>query len=149
MTDVHDAATRSRNMSAIRGKDTKPELIIRKALHARGYRYRLHVKRLPGKPDLVFRKYHAVIFVHGCFWHRHDCDSFKWPKTRTAFWKKKINGNKALDKRHYEQLKEQGWRVLVIWECAVRGKNRLPVGKITEKIAAWLESRGKYAEFRG
>ena len=97
MPDVHDEATRSRNMAAIRGADTKPELIIRKGLHRLGLRYRLNVKGLPGKPDLVLARYKAILFVHGCFWHGHDCALFKLPGTRTAFWRNKIHGNAERD----------------------------------------------------
>ena len=93
MADVVDRKTRSRMMSGIRGKNTRPELLIRKGLHARGFRFRLHDKRLPGKPDLVLPKYSAVIFVHGCFWHGHDCHLFKWPQSRREFWRKKITRN--------------------------------------------------------
>ena len=139
MTDVHDAATRSRNMAAIRGKDTKPELLIRKALFARGYRYRLHDKRLPGKPDLVFPKYRAVIFVHGCFWHGHGCHLFKWPKTRRDFWRRKISHNRTKDAQVYDHLHAEGWFILTVWECALKGKGRHPVKVVLDRIVHWLE----------
>ena len=149
MTDVVDPATRSRMMSGIRGKNTKPELLIRKALHGRGYRYRLHDKRLPGKPDLVFPKYHAVIFIQGCFWHMHDCHLFKWPSTRKQFWEEKISGNKARDERNITSLIDDGWRVLEIWECATKGMGRLTTEKIIERTAKWLEGRRRRAEISG
>ena len=117
MADIVDKATRSRMMSGIRGKNTKPELLVRKALHAQGFRFRLHDKNLPGKPDIVLKKHRTVIFVHGCFWHGHDCKHFKWPKTRPEFWREKIEGNKTRDLKHQQELKELGWNVKVIWEC--------------------------------
>ncbi|CAG0903564.1 unnamed protein product [Cyprideis torosa] len=120
--DVHDKATRSKNMAAIRGKDTKPELVIRKGLHKAGFRYRLHDKKLPGKPDLVFPRYQAVLFINGCFWHLHDCHLFKWPKTRSEFWSDKIKKNVARDQVNIAQLKASGWRVGIIWECSLKGK---------------------------
>lgn len=122
MADIVDKETRSRMMSGIRGKNTKPEMIVRRALHKAGYRYRLHVKELPGKPDIVLPKYKTVIFVHGCFWHHHNCKNFKWPKTREDFWRKKIEGNVERDQKAYAQLEAQGWKVIVIWECETREK---------------------------
>lgn len=108
-------------MSRIRGKDTKPEMLVRQHLHARGLRYRLHTKELPGKPDLVFSGMRTVIFVHGCFWHRHEgCRYFVVPKTRTDFWLNKIGRNVSNDERQQEELRNQGWRVLVVWECELR-----------------------------
>lgn len=107
-------------MSGIRGKDTKPEMIVRRGLHAMGFRYRLHDKSLPGKPDLVLPKYNAVIFVHGCFWHKHDCNYFKWPKTRPEFWREKILGNVERDLYAIRCLNEKGWRTAVVWECVFK-----------------------------
>lgn len=124
-------------MSGIRGKDTKPEMIIRRGLHAMGFRYRLHDKSLPGKPDLVLPKYKAVIFVHGCFWHKHDCKYFKWPKTRPEFWREKILGNVERDRLAISSLKQNGWRVLVIWECKLRSDpERLQ--HLVENTAEWI-----------
>lgn len=121
MADVHDKKTRSYNMSRIRGKNTKPELLVRRFLHARGYRYRLHVKDLPGKPDIVLPKYKTVIFVHGCFWHGHEnCRYFVVPKTRTDWWLAKINGNTANDEKAEKALKDLGWRVITLWECSLK-----------------------------
>lgn len=121
MADVHESKTRSYNMSQISGKDTKPEMFVRKFLHAKGFRYRLHVKDLPGKPDLVMPKYNRVIFVHGCFWHAHEgCEYFKIPKTRTEWWKEKLLTNRSRDKKHTQQLKDMGWKVIVIWECELK-----------------------------
>jgi DNA mismatch endonuclease, patch repair protein len=138
--DVVDRATRSRMMSGIRGTNTRPELFIRSQLHRRGYRYVLHDKRLPGKPDLVFPSRRAVIFVHGCFWHCHDCHLFKWPSSRMAFWKNKITRNKTNDLKHADALLSQGWRVLTIWECALKGRTRRPPEVIIEAAERWLQS---------
>jgi DNA mismatch endonuclease, patch repair protein len=121
MADVHSKETRSYNMSRIRGKDTKPELLVRKFLFARGIRYRLHDKKLPGKPDMVFPKYKTVLFIHGCFWHGHEgCRYYVTPKTNTEWWLAKINGNMIKDKNSIMQLEHQGWKVLVIWECSLK-----------------------------
>src|SRR3546814_19673560 len=111
-------------MAAIKGSHTKPELLIRKALHAAGLRYRLHVKDLPGKPDLVFPRHRAVVFVNGCFWHRHDCHLFKWPATRQDFWREKIGRNVANDEHAIGILTDAGWRVATVWECALKGRTR-------------------------
>lgn len=130
MTDVLTPEQRRLNMSRVRGKDTKPEMLLRKGLHARGLRYRLHPKDVPGKPDLVFPRYRAVILVHGCFWHGHNCPLFKWPATRPEFWRKKIEGNRARDARTLEELQAAGWRTLVVWECALRGPGRRQVSEV-------------------
>lgn len=120
MVDVHTPEARSRNMRAIRNKDTKPELLIRKALHARGYRYRLGGSGLPGHPDIVLPKYKTVIFINGCFWHGHDCKYFKLPATRTEFWADKIKSNQERDQRSVSRLLELGWTVLTVWECSLK-----------------------------
>ena len=122
MPDIVDPETRSRMMSNIRGKDTKPELLIRHALHAKGLRYRLHVKDIPGRPDMVFPRFRAVVFVHGCFWHGHDCSLFHLPGTRTKYWKEKIEKNRKRDNEVAAMLLDSGWRYLVVWECAIRGR---------------------------
>ncbi len=139
MADVHNKAIRSKNMAAISGRDTGPEMLIRKALHSRGYRYRLHDKRLAGKPDMVLPKYKAVIFIHGCFWHGHSCHLFKWPATRESFWRKKIEGNRERDASVIAQLEQNGWRVLTIWECGLKGKYRLDQDELTETISEWIK----------
>ena len=138
MIDVVDKKTRSRMMSGIKGKDTKPELLVRKILFKNGYRYKLHDKCLPGKPDLVLPKYNAVIFIHGCFWHGHDCHLFKWPSTRPDFWKNKINRNVEVDKMNCKKLKQEGWYILTIWECALKGKGKLQDDDLMESIVSWL-----------
>lgn len=140
LADVHDQATRSRNMAAIRGAGTKPELLIRKALHARGIRYRLHARDLPGRPDLVFAKHRAVLFVNGCFWHGHQCALFVWPKTREDFWREKIGRNVARDAANLSALSAAGWRTATIRECALKGKHRLPPEVVIDRIVAWLFS---------
>lgn len=138
LPDVVDAATRSRMMAGIRGKDTRPEMILRRGLHARGFRFRLHDRRLPGSPDLVFPGRRAVIFVHGCFWHGHDCHLFRLPATRQEFWRAKIEGNAARDAATEDALVGAGWRVLTIWECALKGRERLPVEAMLDRVSAWL-----------
>lgn len=125
-------------MAGIRGKDTRPEMILRRGLHARGYRFRLHVRRLPGSPDLVFPGRRAVIFVHGCFWHGHGCHLFRLPATRQEFWRAKIEGNVARDAAAEGALEADGWRVLTIWECALKGRERLPVEEVLDRAAKWL-----------
>lgn len=136
MVDVVDSETRSRMMSGIKGKNTRPEVLVRKILHAEGFRFRIHVGTLPGKPDIVLPKYKVAIFVHGCFWHGHSCRYFKVPKTRTEFWLDKINKNTERDRAHMLELRNQGWRVLIIWECAVRGARR---SDADQKIATMVK----------
>lgn len=148
MTDVVDSRTRSRMMSGIRGKNTKPELQIRSQLHKLGFRYRLHDKKLPGRPDIVLKKYNAVIFVHGCFWHRHECHLFKWPQTRRTFWREKINHNHENDIKALRNLRASGWRVCIIWECAIKGSDRNIPG-IFKVIKKWLESNRTKLEISG
>ena len=119
MTDVFDRQTRSRVMSAIRGRDTKPELVVRRFLHARGFRYRLHVRGLPGRPDIVLPRHRTVVFIHGCFWHRHrNCRFAVLPKSNRQFWLAKLSGNVRRDARNSLELRRAGWRVLTIWECS-------------------------------
>jgi DNA mismatch endonuclease (patch repair protein) len=127
MADVVDPATRSRMMAGIKGKNTKPELFVRKYLHGRGLRYRLHVQELPGKPDLVFPKYKAVVFVHGCFWHQHiGCKYASKPQTRMEFWNHKLSENVKRDSYQIAALEGLGWRVFVVWECELQeGSSRL------------------------
>lgn len=138
MTDVVDAATRSRMMSGIKGKNTSPELLVRKGLHARGFRFRIHADHLPGKPDLVLPKYRSVIFVHGCFWHGHDCRYFKVPQTRPEFWLEKIGRNRLRDQKQIADLIARGWRVLIVWECAVRLMKKQKNLQLIDQIGCWL-----------
>lgn len=149
MPDVVDSATRSRMMSGIRGKDTKPEMVVRRGLHALGFRYRLHDRRLPGKPDLVLRSRRAVIFVHGCFWHGHDCHLFRLPGTRQEFWKSKIEGNRQRDRQAEADLRSEGWRVALIWECAIRGRGRIALDRLLDDLAAWLRGNSPILNIRG
>jgi len=125
-------------MSGIRGKNTKPELLIRKGLHARGFRYRLHSGKVTGKPDLVLPRFNAVIFVHGCFWHSHDCHLFRMPSTRTEFWQTKLERNRQRDDEVRSALRSAGWRILVIWECALKGRTRLDLKAVLDDAAAWI-----------
>lgn len=138
MTDVVSSEKRSQMMSGIRSKDTRPEMIVRRALHARGFRYRLHVKDLPGKPDLVFPRYRRVVMVHGCFWHGHNCHLFKVPSTRTEFWLAKIGRNRERDAEVRQALAGLGWRVLEIWECELRDARKAGYQPVVERIAEWL-----------
>ena len=149
MVDVVTAAVRSRMMAGIRGKNTKPELIVRKGLHALGFRYRLHDRLLPGKPDIVLPRHRAVVFTHGCFWHGHDCHLFKVPSTRTDFWLAKIARNRVVDERTGAALMVAGWRKAVVWECALKGKARLPLESVLASCAEWLRSGYGDLEVRG
>lgn len=136
-------------MAAIRGRDTTPEIVVRKALHGAGLRYRLH-SRLPGKPDLVFPKYRAAVFVHGCFWHYHDCPRFKWPGgENAAFWRDKLARNKVRDIAVDGQLAAIGLRRFVVWECAVTGRAKMSVAEIVDKISTWLASSSEKGEVAG
>ncbi len=143
--DTVDVDTRSKIMSLVRQKATGPELIVRKALHHRGFRYRLNVKSLPGSPDLVFPKYHAVIFVHGCFWHRHGCKATTTPSTRQEFWEAKFKDNVSRDKRNIEGLRNIGWRVMVVWECVLKRNKKTP-DHIVGAVVKWLKSSEVFAE---
>ncbi|QSV45328.1 very short patch repair endonuclease [Geobacter benzoatilyticus] len=149
MADVVNAETRSRMMSGIRGKNTKPEILIRSLLHRRGFRFRLHDKKLPGKPDIVLPRYRAVIMIHGCFWHGHDCHLFKWPSSNESFWKDKISRNKEVDARSRQELTLAGWRILTVWECALKGKHRRPLEESADEICTWLVSSNPDVEIKG
>lgn len=143
MVDIVDAATRSRMMSSIKAKNTEPEINLRHELHRQGFRYRLHQK-LPGSPDIVLPKYKTVVLVHGCFWHGHGCAFFKWPKTRSEFWREKILQNRERDIRQLSALSAEGWRVAVVWECAIRaaaGTN------LYDDLGGWITSGSQYREF--
>lgn len=122
--DVLTSEARRRNMQAIRAKDTKPEMLVRRYLHKMGLRYRLHDGNLPGKPDVVLPKYKTVVFVHGCFWHMHECDLFRFPKTRSDWWRNKLRNNRERDERCVAELEALGWNVIVVWECELKGANR-------------------------
>ena len=149
MVDIVSSEKRSLMMAGIKGKNTKPELVIRSGLHALGFRYRIHVKTLPGKPDLVFPKYKAALFIHGCFWHGHGCHLFKWPSSRIDFWTTKINRNKEIDQISVEKLRTAGWRVGTVWECSLKGKTRLPLADVIEKCGQWILSEQDTLEIKG
>lgn len=137
MTDIVDQQTRSRMMSGIRGKNTKPELALRRALHARGFRFRLHSGKVHGRPDLVLPKHRAVVFVHGCFWHRHEgCRYATVPATRPEFWWAKFDANVARDSAVRTRLLEDGWRVATVWECALRRPKQVEISSLL--LAEWL-----------
>lgn len=142
MADIVSPAVRSRMMAGIRAKNTRPEMTVRRGLHTVGLRFRLHDRRLPGKPDLVFRKYGAVIFVNGCFWHGHECAKFKWPKSREEFWRTKIKRNRVNDLKNAEALSAIGWRTLVIWECAIKCRNESVLFEMFAQCRDWLKNGG-------
>ncbi len=136
-------------MAAIRARDTRPEMTVRQGLHRRGLRFRLHTRALAGRPDLVLPKHHAAIFVHGCFWHGHDCPFFRWPRSREAFWRAKIGGNIRRDVAAREELRSAGWRVLTVWECAFRGQKAEGREAALDAAAAWVRSGATEGELRG
>ena len=141
MADVHEPHVRSYNMSQIKGKNTKPEIIVRRFLFAQGYRYKLHDRKLPGAPDIVLPKYRSVIFIHGCFWHGHDnCKYYVVPKTRTEWWLAKILGNKQRDKENFVKLRRMGWRILNIFECELKTYER---AKTLRKVLRFVSSKQK------
>lgn len=150
MADVHDSDTRSRNMAAIKGKNTKPEVLLRKSLFSRGFRFRIHRKDLPGKPDIVLPKYCAAIFVQGCFWHGHKgCPMFRLPATRRDFWENKITANKNRDHRNTAALRQMGWHVLEVWECAFKGRGRLNHGELSDLVTEWILSGADFKQIEG
>ncbi|WP_380178956.1 very short patch repair endonuclease [Kalamiella sp. sgz302252] len=138
MADVHSSEIRSKNMRAIRTQDTAIETRLAERLAELGFSYRVQDKTLPGKPDFVLESHRAIVFVHGCFWHHHDCYLFKVPATRTDFWMNKIGGNVARDKKFIAELNASGWRVLVIWECALRGKMKLADEAVSSRLEEWV-----------
>lgn len=136
-------------MSNIRSKNTRHEVEIRKALHAAGLRYRLHRKDLPGSPDITFPRYRAAVFVHGCFWHGHDCHLFRWPSSNSDRWKRKIRGNQLRDATSAARLLASGWRVCTIWECALRGRGKRTKQDVIDTAADWIRGREQFLELRG
>lgn len=148
MADVVSSEKRSQMMAGIKGKDTKPELFIRKALHGRGFRYRIHQKDLPGKPDIVLPKYKAVLFINGCFWHGHTCHLFKLPSSKIDFWKRKISRNQELDCVNADKLLSAGWRVGIIWECALKGKTKRTFEYIIDETVRWIRSKEQTFDLR-
>lgn len=138
--DVHDSVTRCMNMKAVKSRDTGIEVALRKPLYHRGFRYRICPKKVLGKPDLFFSKYNAAVFIHGCFWHAHNCTRFNIPKSRTAFWRNKLQSNVERDRYVLKQLADIGIRVLIVWECSMRGKGKLPEGMPAQLVSVWLKS---------
>ncbi|MGE3476435.1 MAG: very short patch repair endonuclease [Rhodospirillaceae bacterium] len=149
MVDILTTEKRSALMGKIRRAHTTPEVVIRKGLHKAGFRYRVDCRNLPGAPDIVLPKHRAAIFVHGCFWHGHDCHLFRVPRTRTDFWAAKIAGNRERDERTLARLRREGWRVLVVWECSLRGPGRADTRKLVDKITEWILTGGKFKAIRG
>ena len=138
MADIMTPAQRSERMSRIRSRDTKPEMLVRRFLHGKGFRFRLHVRDLPGRPDLVLPKYGAVVFVEGCFWHGHSCQKGRIPDTNPVFWQSKVSVNQARDKRNHRLLRREGWRVIRIWECqlAKNGTRNVALARLVSRILA-------------
>lgn len=136
-------------MSGIRSRDTKPEKLIRSGLHRLGFRFRLHSSKVPGRPDLVLPKYHAAVFVHGCFWHGHDCPLFRLPGTRREFWEAKIGRNRERDAEVRQAVLKAGWRHLTVWECAFRGRGQKALTGCVSRMARWLRSETEIGEIRG
>ena len=147
--DTVDRQTRSKIMASVGQKDTGGELVLRRALHKIGLRYKLHDGSLPGSPDLVFPRFRAVIFVHGCYWHSHQCYRSTVPKTRYEFWIEKFQANRKRDKRNVNSLLKSEWRVLTDWECALLGKNALPIHEVTDHICAWLNGKNSKGQVSG
>ncbi|MFD2706606.1 very short patch repair endonuclease [Salibacterium lacus] len=148
MSDIMSDELRSKVMSRIKNSNTKPELIIRKGLHALGFRYRINVKNMAGKPDLVLPKYKAVIFVNGCFWHGHGCSLFQWPKTKIEFWENKITSNINRDLNNTRYLNSVGWKVGTIWECSLRGKYRKDTDVVINSISKWVKQSDDNLEIK-
>lgn len=138
MADVHSSETRSKNMRAIRTRDTAIETRLAELMTGIGFSYRVQDKMLPGRPDFILDEYKTIIFVHGCFWHKHHCHLFKVPATRTAFWLGKIDSNVARDKRYIAELTAAGWKVLLVWECSLRGRTRLEEEAMTSRLEEWI-----------
>lgn len=141
MNDIVTPEKRSQMMAGISSRNTQPELIVRKGLHARGFRYSLHTPQIVGKPDIFLRKHGVCIYVHGCFWHAHNCKLFKMPKSRTEFWKAKFDGNMIRDKRNLEELLTDGYRVAVVWECALKNKTTIELGSVLDHLGLWIRNR--------
>jgi DNA mismatch endonuclease (patch repair protein) len=147
--DIVDRATRSRMMSGIRGRDTKIELVVRKALHARGLRYRLHNRTLPGRPDIAFIGAKVAIFMNGCFWHGHDCPFFRLPASNTEFWQAKIGANRERDLRSLEALHALGWRTAVVWECSIRNRPAEDFAALLDQLEEWIRMGSGHLDLRG
>lgn len=138
--DVLTPAQRQLNMSRIRSRDTQPELLIRRGLHAQGFRFRLHKRQLPGRPDLVLARYRTVVFVHGCFWHSHGCHISRMPETRCEYWQPKLDRTMQRDRDAIRALQSAGWRIVLVWECALRGRTRLAAGDAVTQVADFIRT---------
>ena len=153
MVDVVSVQTRRRMMSGIKSRDTKPEIRVRSGLHRCGFRFRCNVAGLPGKPDMVFSKYKAVIQIHGCLWHQHDCHLFKWPcadnPTKAKFWRDKITANKNRDSKQFTLLRDTGWRIGIVWECALKGRASIEFAELIDELSDWLTSSVPSIEITG
>ncbi len=147
--DIVSPEVRSRMMAGIRSRNTRPEVLFRKGLHQRGYRYRLHPAGVPGKPDFVLPRYRVAAFVHGCFWHQHDCALFNMPKTRREFWQAKLGQNRDKDAEVAERIAEEEWRQLTIWECALRGRQQIGLDAALDLAEQWLSTCSDHIEIRG
>ncbi|MGV1989999.1 very short patch repair endonuclease [Agrobacterium sp. 22-221-1] len=147
--DTVDSHTRSKIMASVGQKNTGAEMLLRRALHRKGLRYRLHDRSLPGSPDIVFPRFKAVLFVHGCYWHSHGCYRSTVPKSRREFWTDKFATNRSRDERSGKLLVTEGWRVLTVWECALRGKSSSPAGEIADAVWDWLQSEAQIGEIEG
>lgn len=143
MADIFNKKTRSRVMACVKNKNTAPEIAIRKALFARGLRYRLHDENLPGRPDLIFKKWGAIIFIHGCFWHRHDCKYAALPATNKKFWTQKLTGNALRDKEAVKKLTQAGWRVKIVWSCMLKNRKEIDSEKTVDAIVEWILLSGR------
>lgn len=149
MADTFSKSKRSELMSRIRSKNTKPEVWVRKTLHGQGFRYRIHDSSLPGKPDMKLKKHNAIIQIHGCFWHGHHCHLYRPPKSRTSYWEPKITRNRERDLKNNKLLLNKGWRLLIIWECALKGKTKLNDEILIQKIERWIASEQRFMEIEG
>ena len=149
MPDIVSKEKRSEMMAGRKGQNTKPEILIRKLIHSLGFRYRLHYKKLPGKPDIVLPRYKAAILINGCFWHWHNCSLFKMPSSNQDFWRNKIESNRNRDQIQIANLTSLGYKVLIIWECSLRGKNKLLLSDIGRKIENWLINDKNNSEISG
>lgn len=149
MTDRLTQQQRSFNMARIRGRDTRPEMTVRRLLHAQGFRFRLHRRDLPGRPDIVLTRWKTAIFVHGCFWHGHHCPLFRWPASNPDFWRTKIEGNMSRDAAALLSLHSTGWRSLVVWECALKGRGRLTPEALAEALASFITASAQSGEIGG
>lgn len=147
--DVHSPEQRRYNMSQIRGKNTRPELLVRRGLHSAGLRFRLHVKELPGRPDLVFPRFKTAVMVNGCFWHGHDCPLFRMPHANADFWHAKIIENRKRDKRNLESLTQAGWRTLIIWECSLKGRSQRPLDELLVEATIFIRGSTPTHEIAG